>query len=359
MVALGLLTLIIGSMPRLSPGQSRAVTLLMLAVSLVFLVEYGLRLWAALAGRTNEHGRLGRSGARAFAGSPLGLVDLVSGLALPLALLVGVPAPTARLLGAVWIFKAFRYTTAFDLLIRVLRMEREPLSGVLSAFVVVLFLAATGGYLLEGSTQPETFGSIPRALWWAITTLTTTGYGDEVPITLPGRVLGGLVMVCGIGLLALFAGILASGFSQELRRRDFLRTWDLVARVPLFASVGATTIADVTTLLKTHELPAGRVVVRRGERADCMYFVAEGEVAIQLPGRDVPVGAGGFFGEIGLIQGRRRSANVTTRQRTRLLKLDIADFRRLAAARPELAEAIHAEASRREAENRDWGQGNR
>lgn len=354
---LGLALLVIGSMPRLSADQGWAVTLLMLAVGLVFLVEYGLRVWAALAGRTKEHGRLGRSGPRAFVTSPMGIVDLVSGLALPLALVVGTPPSTARLLGAVWIFKAFRYTTAFDLLIRVFRMEREPLTGVLSAFVIVLFLAATGGYLLEGSTQPETFGSIPRALWWAITTLTTTGYGDEIPVTLPGRVLGGLVMVCGIGLFALFAGILASGFGQELRRRDFLRTWDLVARVPLFTSVGASTIADVTMLLKTQELPAGRIVVRRGERGDCMYFVAEGEVAIQLPGREVPVGTGGFFGEIALIQGRRRSANVVTRQRSRLLKLDIADFRRLAAARPELAEAIHAEASRRQAENRDWGEG--
>ncbi len=193
---------------------------------------------------------------------------------------------------------------------------------------------------------------MPRALWWAITTLTTTGYGDEIPVTLIGRVLGGLVMVCGIGLFALFAGILASGFSQELRRRDFLRTWDLVARVPLFASVGATTIADVTMLLKTHDLPAGRVVVRQGERGDCMYFVAEGEVEVQLPGRHLAIGAGGFFGEIALIQGGRRSANVVTRERTRLLMLDIADFRRLAAERPELAAAIEAEARRREAENR-------
>jgi voltage-gated potassium channel len=343
--------------PGLSPAQELWLTLATLAISLVFCLEHGLRLWAARAAAAQERGGPGRPGVLSYAASPMGLVDLASGVALPLALLAGLPGPTARLLGAVWILKIFRYTTAFDLLIRVFRSEREPLTGVLSTFLIVLFLAATGGYLAERQMQPQAFGSVPRALWWAITTLTTTGYGDEIPVTVAGRVLGGLVMVCGIGLFALFAGILASGFSQELRRRDFLRTWDLVARVPLFAAVGATTIADVTLLLKTQDLPAGRLVVRRGEQGDCMYFVAEGEVFVRLPGRDLPIGAGGFLGEVALIQGRRRSADVITRERTRLLKLDIADFRRLAAERPELAKAIEAEAGRRLAENRDWGQG--
>ena len=269
---------------------------------------------------------------------------------MPAALLSGIAPAGARLFGLVWVLKLVRYTPAFDLLVRVIRNERAPLASVLLAFLIVLLLAATGAYLFERDVQPATFGSIPAALWWAITTLTTTGYGDEIPVTAPGRLLAGVVMIGGIAVFALWAGILASGFAQELRRREFLRTWDLVARVPLFASVGAQTIAEVARRLRPRDLGAGRTVVRGGEPGDCMYFIVEGEVLIRLPGRPVRLGEGAFFGEMALITGEPRVASVVTVQPTRLLVLDVADFRALAASRPELGQAIHAEAGQRQAE---------
>jgi voltage-gated potassium channel len=280
----------------------------------------------------------------------LALVDLWAGLAVPAALLCGIAPASARLFGLIWVFKLVRYTPALDMLVRVIRNERAPLTSVLVAFLIVLLLAATGAYLVERDVQPATFGSIPAALWWAIATLTTTGYGDEIPVTPLGRLLAGVVMIGGIAVFALWAGILASGFAQELRRREFLRTWDLVARVPLFASVGAQTIAEVTRLLRPRDLAAGRTVVRKGEPGDCMYFIVEGEVVIRLPGRPVRLGEGAFFGEMALITGEPRVASVVTLQPARLLVLDVADFRALAGSRPELSQAIHAEAGRRRAE---------
>ncbi len=127
--------------------------------------------------------------------------------------------------------------------------------------------------------------------------------------------------------------------------------------MPLFAAVGAGTIAEVARLLRPRDLAAGRVVVRRGEPGDCMYFIAEGEVEIRLARHPVRLGPGGFFGEMALITGEPRVASVVSVQPTRLLVLDVADFRGLAGARPELSQAIHAEARRRQAELQERAKG--
>ena len=352
-IAVGLCTLILGTVPELAAAHQQALTALALIIAGLFAIEYGLRLCQAPAGVAEfeaDHPRHPWIAWLRRLSAPLALVDLAAGLAVPAALLAGIAPASARLFGLVWVFKLVRYTPALDMLVRVVRNERAPLTGVLLAFLIALLLAATGAYLLERDVQPATFGSIPAALWWAITTLTTTGYGDEIPITPLGRLLAGMVMICGIAVFALWAGILASGFAQELRRREFLRTWDLVARVPLFATVGAEIIAEVARLLRPRDLATGRTVVRRGEPGDCMYFIVEGEVVIRLPGHPVRLGPGSFFGEMALITGEPRVASVVTVQPTRLLVLDVADFRGLAAGRPELSQAIHAEARLRQAQ---------
>lgn len=233
-----------------------------------------------------------------------------------------------------------------------LRNARDQLLSVLLAFAMVLLTAATLAYIFERQIQPEAFGSIPGALWWAIVTLTTTGYGDEVPVTLPGRLLAGMVMISGIGVFGLWAGVLATAFAEEIRRREFLRTWDLVAEVPSFHDVGAATIADVTRLLGPREVSQGTVIMRRGQPGDCMYFIVEGEVEIQLQPENVRLSAGAFFGEMALLLGGPRTATVVATRSTTLLVLDVADFRELVARRPELGAAIKEEADRRSGEIR-------
>ena len=83
----------------------------------------------------------------------------------------------------------------------------------------MLVIAASGIHLLEGDIQEEAFGSIPRAMWWAIATLTTVGYGDVIPVTPMGKLFGGVISLIGIGMFALPAAIMANGFAQNLKHR--------------------------------------------------------------------------------------------------------------------------------------------
>src|SRR6266508_934272 len=183
---------------------------------------------------------------------------------------------------------------------RVLVLESGPLLSVLVIFLMVVFLASVAEYFLERDVQPATFGSVPAALWWAVVTLTTTGYGDVVPITPLGRMVAALVMISGLGVFGLWTGILATGFAAETRRDNFLKTWETVSKVPFFAALGPAAIADVTHMLRTMDLPPRTMIIRKGQQGDCMYFIAAGEVEVDLPGKKVTLGDGAFFGEMAL-----------------------------------------------------------
>jgi len=168
-----------------------------------------------------------------------------------------------------------------------------------------------------------------------------------VPLTPLGRMIAGSTMITGIIIFGLLAGILATGFATEVKRRDFLRNWDLVAKVPMFHDIGPGTIADLAGLLRPRELPARSVVARKGTAGDCMFFIVTGEVEIQVEPQPLRLGGGKFFGEMALVTGAPRNATVVTTHDTQLLVLDIADFRALASAKPELLDVIQAEADRR------------
>ncbi|HYC13734.1 MAG TPA: ion transporter, partial [Stellaceae bacterium] len=225
-----------------------------------FTVEFVLRLLVAPAAPWVRQGESWRA-RRQWLTSGAGIIDLLALLPLA-AMAASVPQLLVRVAGVVWIFKFGHYSEGLALVGRVLRNARGPVESLFMAFLVVLLLAATLEYLAEHPAQPEAFSSIPAALYWAVTTLTTTGYGDVVPLTSFGRFVAGLVMVCGIATFAFLAGILANAFAEEMRRREFLRTWDMVARVPLFRDVGAGTIAEVAKLLRPQDVPAGAIVTR-------------------------------------------------------------------------------------------------
>jgi voltage-gated potassium channel len=313
-------------------------------VGAFFFTEYALRLIVAPGAPGAEHRGRWRS-RLSWASSLGGFFDLLG--ALPGVLDVAFNPSYASLFAFIWAFKLVRFAPGLAGLQRVISDARSALLSVLLGFCIVLLLAASLAYLLERTAQPEVFGSIPAALWWAIVTLTTTGYGDVTPATPVGRVLAGFVMVSGILVFALWAGILATGFAEETRRREFLRTWDLVAKVPFFHDIGASTIADVARLLRPRQYPAGAIIVHRGESGDCMYFVAAGEVEIRLSSEPIRLGPGEFFGEIALLTGGPRTATVVAVERCTLLILDIVDFRQLIGRQPELARIIHEEAERR------------
>ncbi len=281
-----------------------------------------------------------------------GLLDTACVFAVPIAFLCGANSETAWLFAVLWLVKVIPGVRGLRQLRRVLVLESGPLLSVLAIFLIVLFVGSVGEYFLERDVQPASFGSVPAALWWAVVTLTTTGYGDVVPITPLGRIVAALVMISGLGVFGLWTGILATGFAAETRRDNFLKTWESVSKVPFFASLGPSAIADVTQMLRTIDLPPRAMIIRKGQQGDCMYFIASGEVEVDLPGKKVQLGEGAFFGEMALLGSNKRNANITTTRLSKLLVLDLVDFRLLMARHPDLAETIDAEAKRRALENK-------
>jgi voltage-gated potassium channel len=292
---------------------------------------------------------------RSYLLSAGGFIDGLCSVAIPAAVLAGVPSRTAFLLGILWLLKIAPDIAGFKQLRRVLANESEQLGSVLVIFALVLYAASVIVHVLERDAQPAIFGTIHGTLWWAIVTLTTTGYGDAVPITPLGRIVAACVMICGIGVLGMLVGVLATGYAAEARRSHFIRVWELVSKVPFFADLAHGAIVDVTNMLRRLELPPRAIVVRKGAPGDCMYFIASGEVEVELPDRKVTLPQGSFFGELALLSNSVRTATVVTKTDTALLVLDLLDFRTLTARHPELHDAIDAEAKRRVKENEERG----
>ena len=306
-----------------------------------FAIESVLRFRAPLAGK---------SALRRLA-VPTVLVDLLGIFPVPVALLCGVEPTTAWLFASLWVLKLAQDSPGFAQLGRVFILEAKPLASVLILFLIVLVISSAIMHVLERDGQPITFGTLPAALWWSVVALTTTGYGDAVPQTALGHLLGSVVMICGIATFGLWTGILATGFAAESRRRNFLETWDLINKVPFFQSLDPVAITEITYVLRRVEVPSHTAVIRRGRAGDCMYFIAEGEVQVDVAPSPVRLGPGTFFGELALLGNSVRTANVSTTTQSTLLVLDLADFRTVMARHPDLARAIDDEGKRRLGDN--------
>jgi voltage-gated potassium channel len=350
MVVGGIASIVLATVPAIAESHAVALEVAFDLALAFFVVVYVLRVFSIQAAPW-AHPRHPLRDRLRWALSFAGLVDLLSTWLILAAPLLTMVPQSARLAAILWLFKLVPYSEGLSLLGRVLDNTRSTLLSVLLSFVIVLLCAGTLAYVLERDMQPATFGSIPAALWWAVVTLTTTGYGDAVPITPAGRFVAGIVMISGISVFALLAGILANGFAEEVRRRDLMRTWDLVTQVPFFNGVDAEVIAEVARLLRPREVQPGTVIMRRGEPGDCMYFVVSGEVEIRLRPTPLRFGPGAFFGEIALVTGGPRTATAVAVKFSVLLSLHLTDFRHLAARRPELTAAIQDEAARRKAQS--------
>ncbi|MBU6298891.1 MAG: ion transporter, partial [Alphaproteobacteria bacterium] len=190
----------------------------------IFSVEYGLRLWAAVEDPIVSELGAGRGRLRA-ASRPLMVIDFFAiAPAYVSAFMPFIDLRFLRLIRLLRLLKIARYSPALSTLAQVIVNERRALFGTLLLLLCATVFAAASMHVVEGAVQPENFGSIPDSMWWAITTLTTVGYGDVVPHTALGRMVAGLTMVTGVGLLALPVGIVATGFIDTIHRRDFVVT---------------------------------------------------------------------------------------------------------------------------------------
>ena len=306
----------------------------------LFALEYLARVWVAdlhppyrklppLVGRLR------------YMAQPASVIDLLAVLPTMVGFALGVWDVNVFVVFRLLRFlKLARYSPGMRSLWSAVASERRALlaSAVIMAGLIVS--AASLMHAIEGRVQPEKFGSIPLAMYWAVTTLTTVGYGDFVPVTPLGRMLAGVVMLFGFCMFALPVGIIATAFAREVHSRDFVVTWGMVARVPLFAELAAADIADVMRLLRAQTVEAGTVITAAGEPAHSMYFIAAGSVEVDLPREKLRLSEGAFFGEIAILRKVRRSADVVALTQCRLLVLDAEDLHFLMQKRPVIAQHI-------------------
>jgi len=305
----------------------------------VFTVEYGLRLWSAVEHGPHRH--LNHAHARLkYALSPAGIVDLIAVLPFWFAFVLPDDLRVLLVFRIVRFFKIARYSPAMRSLLDVLYRERRALFGCLIISLGTALVAAALMHLAEGRVQPDKLGTIPDALWWAIVTVGTIGYGDVVPVTVIGKFIATGTIFLGLVLMALPVGIIATAFADQIHRRDFIVTWGMIARVPLFAELDAGEISDIMGLLRAQVAQAGEVIVREGDPAHSMYFIAAGEVEVALKKKRLRLGVGQFFGEVAVLRRARRSATATAITRVNLLVLSAQDLHALMSRDPRIAARI-------------------
>ena len=343
LIVISVTTAVLKSVPQIGRGHGDLLDFVLLLTTFGFAVEYVLRIWIAAenpgaAGAARERLR--------YVFSLPGLVDLVAAVPFTLAPHVGL---NIDWLDIVPIFKLLRHTAAFQFMVEAVYSERRVLGSAAVLMLVLLVFQSSLVYYFEREAQPDKYGSIPEAMWWGIVTLTTVGYGDVTPVTLWGRMAGGLTAVMGLCMFAIPVGIIASAFIEAVRRREFVDPWNLVAKVPLFRMLDAARIAAVAGVLRARRAERGERLIRKGDQADSMYFIVSGEVEVdqETAAPKGQLGAGDFFGEIALIADRARTATVTALAACKLLVLHKDDFESFMDAHPDLKQAVRDAAKRR------------
>jgi voltage-gated potassium channel len=213
------LAVILESMPSMEARYAEAFSLFEIFTVGVFSVEYLLRLWSSVEGEWSS-GRTPFQVRLRYMTSFHAVIDIIAILPFYLllfGLLGGIDMRFVRAVRLLRVLKLTRYSAALNMVFITFRENGRALAAAFLILLTVMLLAASGMYYFERESQPEDFGSIPAAMWWAFATLTTVGYGDVTPITVGGKVFGALITVVGIGMVALPTSILASGYSQQLK----------------------------------------------------------------------------------------------------------------------------------------------
>jgi voltage-gated potassium channel len=320
-------------------------------VTLVVLaLDYALRL--LVASRARGEGESAWGPIWHYAKSFYGLFDLLSFAPFLLGEAIDLPADGETVFGILRFVKLARYSPALETLGAVVLNELRPLTAALFIMILLAVSASTLVYFAERADNPG-LASIPAAMWWAIVTLATLGYGDVVPVTVIGKLLGSVVAVLGLCMFALPASILATGFSEEMKRQNFVSTWHLVAKVPFFARLQASQIAEIASLLKLYRSVKGEVLVREGDTGESMYFIVNGQVEVKGRAGTFILKNGDFFGEISLIERCPRTATVKALTRCQMLILDARDFHKFVGHDPALLETIWETARQRMAQAHD------
>lgn len=213
------LAVVMESIPAFETRYATQFWLFEVVTVAVFSVEYLLRVWSAVE-ETEGHLKRPFMARLRYVFSFYALIDLLAILPfflLTMGLLSGFDMRFLRAIRLLRVLKLTRYSSALNMLFATFKENSQQLGAAFLILMTIMLLAASGMYYFERQSQPEDFGSIPAAMWWAFATLTTVGYGDVTPITVGGKIFGALIAVVGIGMVALPTSILASGYTRQLR----------------------------------------------------------------------------------------------------------------------------------------------
>jgi voltage-gated potassium channel len=238
----------------------------------IFSVEYVLRLWTAVEMEKYRHPLWGRL---RYLATPLAIVDLLAVLPFYLGFFVQLDLRELRVLRLLRVFKLGRYSSALSIMNSVVRAESRGIGTILFVFLVILISVSSLMYLFEHPAQPQVFSDVPSAMWWGVVTMTTLGYGDMVPVTPLGRILGGFTAVIGIAMIALPAGILASGFTEQLRlrREDYEVNVDSLLKSGKITPAMRRKLEEARQALGLTHDEAAHIIdhARRGEALSCPH----------------------------------------------------------------------------------------
>ena len=208
LIVVSLITFSIETLPDLSPNVRWLLYAIEVVTVAIFTIEYILRL--TLADRKRQ-----------FAFSFFGIIDLLS--ILPFYISTGIDLRSIRAFRLLRLFRAFklvRYSKAIQRFHRALVIAREELILYFIVTVMLVYLAAVGIYYCETDAQPDKFTSVFHSLWWAVATLTTVGYGDVYPITAGGKIFTFLMLLVGLGIVSVPAGIVSSALQAAREMED-------------------------------------------------------------------------------------------------------------------------------------------
>lgn len=200
------------SVPEFSKAYTTAFLLIEIVSIVIFTFEYFLRVWISI----EDPGIKSRF---TYLFTPNALIDFISIAPFYLSLILGLDLQVFVILRLLRLLKLVRYFAPLAVLGTALKAEFNSFVSALFILFILLMVASAGMYILERDVQPDVFGNIPQAMWWAVVTLTTMGYGDVVPITALGKIFASVITILSVGTFALPAGMLASRFSEELKNR--------------------------------------------------------------------------------------------------------------------------------------------
>lgn len=184
----------------------------------VFTLEYLARVWVCVEAPGADRTRSFRTRLR-YVFSSVALVDFLAIAPFYLSFFIHIDLRYLRLLRMLRLLKLTHYFKGLNLFATVLRKELPAIGAAVFTVLVLVVLAASLMYGIEHKAQPDVFGSIPQAMWWAVVTMTTVGYGDVVPVTIAGKIIAVFIMLLGVGVVALPAAMLAAKFGDQLRAR--------------------------------------------------------------------------------------------------------------------------------------------